>query len=612
MDPFTPLFGILRDGREHVKVALECTVPAQGHRGTAASACAEQPPHDSNVQGHNLDASSQQRKTSSSYDPFAKRRILAVVTNVERGYEEACIFVLKRRRKDAHSVKIVDGFPIVPSIKVASSVAQAPGVDVGGAETEGDSIQQIDITLAGRVVSGLSSDGQAVEDFVKVVREASERSQQVPTNTDADEDALSANRAAQASKTTAAQQQVPPSHAWLSHYLDTHQSAAAAAAAATPIFSRFTTSSIEPPRADRPSAPSPTSADVKVAMGTWNVNGSAPPPGTSLASWLHIVEDDPDIVVVGLEEADSSGLSYVVWTPHVEAAWTQTIETAMGRKAHEYEKLASRQLVGILTLVYVKRAVHPRISMLSHAAMGVGFGGWAANKGAVALRFELDEMTFCFVVSHLSAFEGAEARERRRWDYHEIVRRLRLPLVMPSDAASVAAEGLSTSSSSSSDGSSSEEEIQQSAGKNEKTSKHGLHRTHLPRNVQRKLTAHFGPAADIEKDTPHAFRSSDAESMLRSQLEQAASREAEMSTTRSDAQPGQNAAVTSPQHVRVLDHDVVFWAGDLNFRLELSRSEVKRLIPRQQYENTLLKFDQLRSEMEARAAFDGFQEQRIL
>ena len=68
-----------------------------------------------------------------------------------------------------------------------------------------------------------------------------------------------------------------------------------------------------------------------------------------------------------------------------------------------------------------------------------------ANKGATGIRFRYIPrhppassstpageahrgQTFCFVNAHLSAFEGPEALERRRWDMQEIMKRLHFDL----------------------------------------------------------------------------------------------------------------------------------------------------------------------------------------
>lgn len=54
----------------------------------------------------------------------------------------------------------------------------------------------------------------------------------------------------------------------------------------------------------------------------------------------------------------------------------------------------------------------------------------------------------------------------------------------------------------------------------------------------------------------------------------------------------------------------MFWAGDLNFRLDLEIGEVKKLIRKKNYA-TLLRFDQLLGEIKVGSSFVKFEEQNI-
>ncbi|BGP35956.1 hypothetical protein JCM10296v2_007808 [Rhodotorula toruloides] len=60
----------------------------------------------------------------------------------------------------------------------------------------------------------------------------------------------------------------------------------------------------------------------------------------------------------------------------------------------------------------------------------------------------------------------------------------------------------------------------------------------------------------------------------------------------------------------VWESDVLVWLGDLNYRLELPREEVERMIAAQQYE-LLLKFDQLEAQKKHGLAFADFEEPAI-
>lgn len=258
MDPYSPLFAVVRAQREHVKMAL----------GVAS----EDGPDG----------------------------IVAVVSNVEAGHEECCVLVLRRRKKDATQAKVVDGLAIGSDLQ--ASMGQC---------STGPMQWQFTLTSRGRTVRGTSDDAQGIKDLLAVAREAA---------------------------TSAAAQDQPPSHAWVQHYV--HGAKVGGMDADVPIFSRFTTSAMAPSRADssRPRPPSPGEKEVKMSVGTFNVNGQAPT-DIDLRPWLHIADDEPDVLVVGLQEAESSNLSYVVWTPYVEDGWSAAVEAAMGQRVDEYERV---------------------------------------------------------------------------------------------------------------------------------------------------------------------------------------------------------------------------------------------------------------------------------
>lgn len=68
-----------------------------------------------------------------------------------------------------------------------------------------------------------------------------------------------------------------------------------------------------------------------------------------------------------------------------------------------YHLLHSAPLVGLFTCVFVKSSLRERIRGLSVAEVKRGMGGLHGNKGAVAVRFQVDETSVCFVNCHLAA-----------------------------------------------------------------------------------------------------------------------------------------------------------------------------------------------------------------
>ncbi|KAI0258569.1 Endonuclease/exonuclease/phosphatase [Gloeopeniophorella convolvens] len=147
-----------------------------------------------------------------------------------------------------------------------------------------------------------------------------------------------------------------------------------------------------------------------------------------------VVPLDPDLLVIALQEIDLSteALLYSKKTTR-EDAWTVAVLAGLGEKAELYEKLTSKQLVGILLIVFVKKDLRSCFTGIRANSVGAGIMGVMGNKGAVAVRLTYKPrpttvtpspapITLTFVNSHLAAFE--DQFERRNADFRDISRRL--------------------------------------------------------------------------------------------------------------------------------------------------------------------------------------------
>jgi len=63
-------------------------------------------------------------------------------------------------------------------------------------------------------------------------------------------------------------------------------------------------------------------------------------------------------------------------------------------------------MVGLFIAVFVKRKLLGRISGFTTAKLKTGLGGKAGNKGAVAIRFQLDNTPIMLVNCHLMSGKG--------------------------------------------------------------------------------------------------------------------------------------------------------------------------------------------------------------
>jgi hypothetical protein len=162
-----------------------------------------------------------------------------------------------------------------------------------------------------------------------------------------------------------------------------------------------------------------TYESVKVWVGTWNVNSQTNFP-SSLDDW--IMNDDYDLFVFGFQELDTSTEAYLVQDSTREGEWSFLIEKTL----KNHSKVASKQLVGMLILIYVKSNKEKYVSQVNVESLGTGLLGILGNKGAVAVRFLYKDSHLCFVNSHLAA--DATLVDRRNQDYRDICSKLEFPL----------------------------------------------------------------------------------------------------------------------------------------------------------------------------------------
>ncbi|XP_026938253.1 synaptojanin-2 isoform X1 [Sagmatias obliquidens] len=182
---------------------------------------------------------------------------------------------------------------------------------------------------------------------------------------------------------------------------------------------------------------------VRVAVGTWNVNGGkqfrSNLLGTAeLAEWLLDApvssgvsgsQDDSspaDIFAVGFEEmVELSAGNIVNASTTNRKMWGEQLQKAISR-SHRYILLTSVQLVGVCLYIFVRPYHVPFIRDVAIDTVKTGMGGKAGNKGAVAIRFQFHSSSFCFVCSHLTA--GQSQVKERNEDYREITQRLSFPM----------------------------------------------------------------------------------------------------------------------------------------------------------------------------------------
>ena len=201
---------------------------------------------------------------------------------------------------------------------------------------------------------------------------------------------------------------------------------------------------------------------LAVFVGSWNVNAKKPPSRGALRSWVAgdlAVGRDPNDTTGGAGSAGSGGgfgrqrAAKVCTVKHVDMCaigLQETVELSttnvvmsnseIKKQSHMWEevllgvlnevhaedvqmpgshsahpdgpfvKVCVEYLVGVVLLVFVRRGILPRMQGVATCKVAVGIGGVLGNKGAVSLRFRVDETTVCLVSTHLTAHRGHVAQ----------------------------------------------------------------------------------------------------------------------------------------------------------------------------------------------------------
>ncbi|EPS31303.1 hypothetical protein PDE_06258 [Penicillium oxalicum 114-2] len=176
-----------------------------------------------------------------------------------------------------------------------------------------------------------------------------------------------------------------------------------------------------------------TTKQIRIWVGTFNVNGRDEGPGADLSSWLFPKGDesqeDPTIFAVGFQEIVTLSPQQIMSTnPSNRKGWEQAVQNCLDEHTQrkgtgKYVLLRSGQLVGAALMIYVKANALKAIKDVEGAVKKTGLSGIAGNKGGCAIRFDFSDTSICFVTAHLAAgFGNDDERDR---DYETIDRGLR-------------------------------------------------------------------------------------------------------------------------------------------------------------------------------------------
>ncbi|KXJ93247.1 hypothetical protein Micbo1qcDRAFT_146268 [Microdochium bolleyi] len=189
-----------------------------------------------------------------------------------------------------------------------------------------------------------------------------------------------------------------------------------------------------------------TTENLKVLVMTWNAGAATPTTLRKMESDANFFPNllrssgSPDILVFGFQELvdleDKTATAKRFFKSkkkdaatdqeqmsHQYRAWRdflmRTIDDDERMRDDIYHLLHTSTLVGLFTCIFVKSSIRSRIRNLKSGDVKRGLSGYHGNKGAIVVRFFVDDTSLCFVNCHLAA--GQSHTQSRHTDIYEIM-----------------------------------------------------------------------------------------------------------------------------------------------------------------------------------------------
>ncbi|KAL1887005.1 hypothetical protein Cpir12675_006758 [Ceratocystis pirilliformis] len=166
--------------------------------------------------------------------------------------------------------------------------------------------------------------------------------------------------------------------------------------------------------------------ELDVHVLTWNAGASTPSQiqhSTDSAFFTNLIKDSgcPDILVFGFQELvdleDKTATAKRLFKSskkkddkkdmsHAYRDWRDFLQRSLDDympSNQPYYVLHTATLVGLFTCIFVKASLRDRIHDLYATDVKRGMGGYHGNKGAIVIRFMIDDSSLCFVNCHLAA-----------------------------------------------------------------------------------------------------------------------------------------------------------------------------------------------------------------
>ncbi|KAJ6240313.1 hypothetical protein M0813_24311 [Anaeramoeba flamelloides] len=255
----------------------------------------------------------------------------------------------------------------------------------------------------------------------------------------------------------------------------------------------------------------------------------------------------PDLIGLGFQETDMSVNSVLVGDISSGKSWITQIETTLKSLNTEYVCLKVTQLSGILLAIYVKKSIMPEITRVKTGQVACGILNVLGNKGGTAIRFSWFNSNIVIINSHLAC--SLSKVEKRNGD--------------------------------------------------QKTISNNLSFT-IERNYNELYEMEFEKTKNLSLKKKNKRKSLRFDKKIKRN-----SKKGNQSYLNGYSNLSQQK---KSKTIHIDDHDLIFWLGDLNYRIRYpSRKEVIQMIEEEKFQE-LQSYDQLQEQIRKKNVFQDYQE----
>ncbi|KAF9919635.1 inositol polyphosphate 5-phosphatase [Linnemannia zychae] len=310
----------------------------------------------------------------------------------------------------------------------------------------------------------------------------------------------------------------------------------------------------------------PTASNGQHAPDITSVSGSVP--GILKEPFLEMNSKAPyHIIAINTQECEREIREAVLFPS--KNTWEKQLQTELGS---DYVMVKTETMAALHIAVFIWKPIEDLVSAVDSSTVATGIGGIVGNKGAVAVSVYLGSTSLLFVNAHFTAHQSNTLA--RNNDYKKIIQELQLNEAPKRQARGWHFKG------------------------DMKLRRHYNYPTVYPPkpgvvNINGKAKASSTTNLLDTKQNPMISASASTSHLVHTQQLQ------------------QKGSLPQETSINVTDQfDYTFWAGDLNYRVDLSREKADEYIQKGDIE-TMLACDQLLIQKATGAVFDGFEEAPI-